>query len=63
VQEINQMKQNATVIMNPQPKVNFTKKKAPEENTITYLLDDLNRSEQIVHFDAENQFLIDRLQS
>jgi hypothetical protein len=62
VQEVNQIKQNSTVLMN-QPRVNFSKKKLPEENTITYLLEDLNRSEQMAHFDADNQLAIDRLMS
>ena len=62
VQEVNQIKQNSTVLMN-QPRVNFSKKKLAEENTITYLLEDLNRSEQMVHFDADNQLAIDRLMS
>ena len=35
----------------------------PEENTISHLLDDLSRNESMVHFDAENQFNVDRLQS
>ena len=61
MQEINQIKSTPSVQPTPTiqfsghaPPYNpsFSKKKSPEENTITYLLDDLNRSEQLVHFDA-----------
>lgn len=67
-QEVNNLKMMTPPPPPPTPPppttaTNFKKKREPEENTITYLLDDLNRSEQVVHFDAEQHFTIERLQS
>ena len=58
VQEISQIKMSSNCNQS-----SFKKKKTAEENTISHLLDDLNRSEQIVHFDADNQIAIDRLKA
>lgn len=62
MQEINNIK-----LVSPPPPPpsisNFKKKRDHEEHTISHLLEDLNRSEQMIHFDAENQLTIERLQS
>lgn len=57
MQEVNNIR-----LANSQPPpsaiTNFKKKREYEDHTISHLLEDLNRSEQMVHFDADNHLTV-----
>lgn len=64
MQEVNQIKiSNSPPPPQTPQNIGFKKKRQPQENTFTYLLDDISRSQQMVHFDAENNFAMQRIKS